>query len=121
MAAPFDVPCLGRCSLDRPAVRSFTVTLDRILRPRGSRWKGNSHERTPIAGLMGADGVLDGPVGEVGRVRAQAGAGGAQRAVRDGRDGKLAGEQARGALAQVALERSRVVRAVAMDDGLGRP
>ena len=86
----------------------------RILRSRGSRWKGNSHERTPIAGLMGAHGVLDGPVRELRRVRTEArpaGAGGAQRAVRDGRDGELAGEQPGRAVAQLALERAGVVRA----------
>src|SRR3954453_17821273 len=107
MAAPFDVlaaavvPWTGRPSTVR---HRFSPP---ILFCRTPGWKSKSHERTPGAGLLGAHGLIRGPVGQLGRGRAPgpaAGAGGAQPAVRDGRDGELAGEQAGRPPAQLALE-----------------
>src|SRR4051812_3335991 len=107
MAAPFDVlaaavvPWTGRPSTVR---HRFSPP---ILFCRTPGWKSKSHERTPGAGLLGAHGLIRGPVGQLGRVRAQACAArarGAQAAVRDRRDGELAREQAGRPPPQVPLE-----------------
>src|SRR3954449_2244664 len=101
MAAPFDVlaaavvPWTGRPSTVRHRF------LGAILVRRAPGWKGNSHERTPGGGLLGAHGLFHRPIGALGRVRAEAraaGARGAQAPVRHGGDRELAREQARRAL-----------------------